>query len=212
MVLSTCVPPSISIRWHMCINRINIFLYHRFIDPSKSCISVWIFNSREWSRMLKISINFFFFLVSHYRMARMEAAAFVGLLLGSLCCGPLYNATSASFVFFCAAVSTFCGLVLVYFFVQESIQCSTSDIYAWVRHGQMIDFRKIHNFNRQKFQQTKFKDLFDAKHVIDMFRTAFKKRDGFDRTIIWLTMLMSGAHIFIMGTLNYARIVWKRSM
>lgn len=37
------------------------------------------------------------------------------------------------------------------------------------------------------------------KHLADMFRTVFKKRDGYDRAIIWLTMLSSGAAVFIMG-------------
>lgn len=67
------------------------------------------------------------------RMARMEAAVFVGLLLGALSCSPLYNATSTSFVFSIAAISTFVGLVYVYFFVKESIQCPISDVDALVR-------------------------------------------------------------------------------
>lgn len=73
----------------------------------------------------------------------MEAAVFVGLLLGALSCGPLYNATSGSFVFSCAALCTFAGLVHIYFVVNESIQCSTSEVDVWVRRMQLL-FENIH--------------------------------------------------------------------
>lgn len=66
-------------------------------------------------------------------MAKMEAFVFVGLLLGSLCSIAIYTATSASTVFACAALSTFLGLVYLYFFVNESIlEISTEETTAYV--------------------------------------------------------------------------------
>lgn len=71
-------------------------------------------------------------------MARMEAAVFVGLLLGALSSGNLYKLTSASWVF---GLSTFCtllGLICVYMFVKESIKNETEETGRMV--NQPIDF------------------------------------------------------------------------
>lgn len=47
--------------------------------------------------------------------------------------------------------------------------------------------------------QTKFKALFEFSHVTDMFRTCFKKREGYNRAMIWLTIASLAAAIFVMG-------------
>lgn len=60
-------------------------------------------------------------------MARMEAAVFVGLLLGALSSGRLYTISSASVVFGCATICTLIGLACVYLFVKESIKNQTEE-------------------------------------------------------------------------------------
>lgn len=78
-----------------------------------------------FTRDLKAIVYLFMFIHSsliQYRMARMEAAVFVGLLLGSLSSAPIYQATSAAFVFACAAFSTLIGLSYLYFCVGESLK------------------------------------------------------------------------------------------
>lgn len=68
-----------------------------------------------------------------HRMASMEAFVFVGLLLGSLSSIGIYTATSASFVFGCATLSTFIALLYLYFFVNESIlEISTEETTPFV--------------------------------------------------------------------------------
>lgn len=65
-------------------------------------------------------------------MARMEAAVFVGLLLGSLGSGQLYKLASASVVFGCSTCCTLIGLICVYAFVKESIKNETEETGRWV--------------------------------------------------------------------------------
>lgn len=60
-------------------------------------------------------------------MARMEAAVFVGLLLGSLGGAHLYQLTSASVVFGTATFCTLIALLCVCFFVKESIKNQTEE-------------------------------------------------------------------------------------
>lgn len=69
----------------------------------------------------------FFFSFLFHRMARMEAAVFVGLLLGSLSSGHLYKLFSASVVFGCSTFCTFIALMFVCFFVNESIKNQTEE-------------------------------------------------------------------------------------
>ncbi|XP_031618143.1 uncharacterized protein LOC116337604 [Contarinia nasturtii] len=111
-----------------------------------------------------------------FRMARMEAAVFVGLLLGSLSSGRLYKLTSASVVFGCAALCTLLGLICVYFFVKESIKNQTEET------GRMA----------------KFKALFEWKHVVDLFYTCFKRRENNDRGLIWLIILALASSMFVL--------------
>lgn len=67
-------------------------------------------------------------------MARMEAAVFIGLLLGALSSGRLYKLTSASVVFGCSTWCTLLGLMCVYQFVKESIKNETEET------GRMVIF------------------------------------------------------------------------
>lgn len=60
-------------------------------------------------------------------MARMEAAVFVGLLLGSLSSGHVYKLFSASVVFGCSTFCTLIALICVCLFVKESIKSQTEE-------------------------------------------------------------------------------------
>lgn len=71
----------------------------------------------------------------YFRMARMEAAVFVGLLLGAICSGRLYQMTSASLVFGLSTLCTVSGLILVFFFVKESIKNETEETSRVVSHS-----------------------------------------------------------------------------
>lgn len=65
-------------------------------------------------------------------MARMEAAVFLGLLIGALSCSYIYNYTSTSIVFAIAAISTGSALVFIYFYVNESIQITQTTNEDWL--------------------------------------------------------------------------------
>lgn len=67
------------------------------------------------------------------RMARMEAAVFMGLLFGALTCGPLYKLTSAWAVFGCSTICTFIALVWIFLFVKESIKNETEQTTKMVK-------------------------------------------------------------------------------
>lgn len=67
-----------------------------------------------------------------FRMARMEAAVFIGLLLGTLISGSLYEISSATVVFGFATVCTLAGLVVIYVFLKESIKNETDITGFWV--------------------------------------------------------------------------------
>lgn len=110
-------------------------------------------------------------------MARMEAAVFVGLLLGALSSGRLYKLTSASVVFGCSTLCTLIAFMCVYFFVKESIKNQTEET------GRMA----------------KFKALFEWEHVKDLFYTCFKRREHNDRVLIWLIILALASTMFVLG-------------
>lgn len=62
----------------------------------------------------------------------MEAVVFVGLLMGSMSSGRLYLATSTSFVFGLATLSSLIALFCVYLFVDESVKNLTGVTGSWV--------------------------------------------------------------------------------
>lgn len=138
-------------------------------------------------------------------MARMEAFVFIGLLLGSLTSIYLYKTTSASFVFVCAATSTFIALIYLYFFVEESLmEISSEETTAIVSYRKfcLIFFSNFISVFVYVTFQNKFKALFKYEHVIDMFHTCFKKREHWNRAVIWLTIISLSFTIFVMGTID----------
>lgn len=64
--------------------------------------------------------------------------------------------------------------------------------------------------------QNKFSALFDVQLVVNMFVTCFKRRDNWDRAIVWICMLSLGVIVFIMGEYrdrcirNDPEIMWPK--
>lgn len=58
---------------------------------------------------------------------------FVGLLMGSMSSGYLYQLTSASVVFGCSTFSAFLALICVYLFLKESNKNVTEETSPWVK-------------------------------------------------------------------------------
>lgn len=48
-------------------------------------------------------------------------------------------------------------------------------------------------------EQANFKALFEVGHVYDTFSICFKKRENYNRAIIWLTILSLASQIFVLG-------------
>lgn len=66
-------------------------------------------------------------------MARMEAAVFVGLLVGSLTSNYIYEYTSTQFMFALATVLALCAVIYIKFAVVESvIVAPENNTNAWV--------------------------------------------------------------------------------
>lgn len=131
-------------------------------------------------------------------MARIEAVVFVGLLLGALASNRMYAATSPTAIFICAATSIFIGLVYIWKYVKESLQVDSSDVSLSVSYEYSIKIY-IDIFNNMLLLQEKIRSLFDFGHVADIFQHSFKIREGYDRAIIWLTIIPLGLMIFAMG-------------
>lgn len=114
-------------------------------------------------------------------MVRVEAAVFVGLLIGSLSSPYLYNISSASVVFGCAALVTFIALIILYKYLVESIKCAMDDMTRW----------------------EKFKELFAVRHVAEMYHTCFRRRENHNRTLIWMIIFSLAATIFVLGKFSF---------
>lgn len=93
-------------------------------------------------------------------MARMEAAVFIGLLLGSLVSGQLYGLTSASAVFGCACLCTLLGFFFIFAFLKESIKNETDINGFCVRE----------NPNRTKYSNS----ICNSKYFFILFRVNSK--------------------------------------
>lgn len=108
-------------------------------------------------------------------MARMEAAVFVGLLLGSLSSGRLYKWTSASLVFGLATFCTLSGLVWVYCFVKESIKNETEERSRIVSLIPLIpSFQEPICASIEKKQQNAFMYLMRQKQNKSIFFLNFR--------------------------------------
>lgn len=70
----------------------------------------------------------------------MEAAVFVGLLLGALSSGRLLKISSASVVFGCSTMCTLSGLIWVVLYLKESIKNETEQTSRMVSKQEMLVF------------------------------------------------------------------------
>lgn len=79
--------------------------------------------------------NLFIFIVfGNGRMARMEAAVFMGLLTGSLTSNYIFEVTSTQFMFVLATILIAIALIYIKFAVSESVIGATeNDERLWVR-------------------------------------------------------------------------------
>ncbi|XP_063700028.1 probable peptidoglycan muropeptide transporter SLC46 [Culicoides brevitarsis] len=109
------------------------------------------------------------------KMGVVEAALFVGLLLGSGLSSYIYALTNTTTVFGIAAGAVLIAFLYTIFFIEESKQMSELDSRA-----------------------SMFRELFRLELVRDMFAVCFKRRPNHDRAIIWMVMISLGFSIFIM--------------
>lgn len=103
------------------------------------------------------------------QMGVIEAALFVGLLLGSGSSSYIYAWSNTTTVFGIATGAVFLALVYTIFFIEESKQMSEMDSRA-----------------------SMFRELFRFELVRDMFVVCFKRRPNHDRAIIWMVMISLG--------------------
>ncbi|XP_062541923.1 probable peptidoglycan muropeptide transporter SLC46 [Armigeres subalbatus] len=107
------------------------------------------------------------------KMGVLEAAIFLGLLLGVLSSSYILRWTNAITVFAIAAISIFLGILYIIFYIEESIQPD-----------------ELAN------STNKLREMFRFELVSDLIHTCFKRRPNFDRVIIWLVIAALGASIF----------------
>lgn len=135
----------------------------------------------------------------------MEAAVFIGLLIGSLTSSYIFTATSTSFIFGLASLVILIALIYIKYAVVESVDVVSEDsvFVSSQLIGRTFRFDFSYSFlilsSIFYSLQTKFKALFDGRHVYDIMHVCFKKRENLDRAIIWLTIMSLGSQIFVMG-------------
>ncbi|KAH8277556.1 hypothetical protein KR018_000688 [Drosophila ironensis] len=116
------------------------------------------------------------------RMVIMEASLGLGMLAGGVASGYIYAAIGAPnlFIFMGSIISV--ALVYVYFFVRESIQPENLQTGSRIREFFRLDLPK------------------------DLVSTCIRKRENYDRAIIWMIMMSLALCVFAMEgeyTVNY---------
>lgn len=112
-------------------------------------------------------------------MSFLEGAVFVGGLAGNLSSSWMFRHTSTVAVFAVAAALTALATAHVAFSVAESIRHDPAD--------------------RRLGGCVKFAALFDGRLVADIFGTCARRREGYERAVLQLTMLCLVAGIFVMS-------------
>lgn len=107
-------------------------------------------------------------------MGILSAALYVGLLIGGLSSSYVLKFTNSTTVFGISAITAFLSFAYILLYVEESVQ------------------------NNEIQTGSKFKAIFQIDNVTDMFKTCFKKRPNFDRTIIWLLIVAMSLSIFVL--------------
>ncbi|XP_068143750.1 probable peptidoglycan muropeptide transporter SLC46 [Drosophila tropicalis] len=116
------------------------------------------------------------------RMVLMEAMLGLGILGGLMSSGYIYAATNAMIIYTISCSILVLGVVHLVFFVPESIKPEN-----------------IHTGSR-------IREFFRLDLVKDLINTSLKKRENYDRLILWLTITALTVSIFSLegeSTLNY---------
>ncbi|KAH8284796.1 hypothetical protein KR054_001181 [Drosophila jambulina] len=116
------------------------------------------------------------------RMVTMEAAVGLGMMGGGVASGYIYAATGASALFIIVGSIIFIALLYVYFFVKESLKSENLQEGSRIREFFRLDLVKV------------------------LVKTCIKKRENYDRAIIWMVMMSLTLCVFAMegeNTVNY---------
>lgn len=103
------------------------------------------------------------------KMGVIEAALFVGLLLGSGSSSYIYEWSNTTTVFGIATGAVLLALLYTIFFIEESKEISELDSRA-----------------------SMIRELFKLELVREMFVVCFRRRPNYDRAIIWMVMISLG--------------------
>lgn len=72
----------------------------------------------------------------------------------------------------------------------------------WQHTGKFVGHCSIVHASHYIFSicfQTKIAALFEVRHVYEVFCVLFRKRNNFDRAIVWLIIFSLGSQIFVLG-------------
>ncbi|XP_016968034.1 proton-coupled folate transporter [Drosophila biarmipes] len=116
------------------------------------------------------------------RMVTMEAALGLGMMAGGVASGYIYAATGASTLFILVGSIISIALIYVYFFVPESLKSEDLQTGSRIREFFRLDLVKV------------------------LVKTCIRKRENYDRAIIWFVMMSLTLCVFAMegeNTVNY---------
>ncbi|KAH8355703.1 hypothetical protein KR200_010257 [Drosophila serrata] len=116
------------------------------------------------------------------RMVIMEAALGLGMMGGGVASGYIYAAIGASPLFILVGILISTALLYVFFFVKESLKFENLQEGSRIREFFRLDLVKV------------------------LVKTCFKKRENYDRAIIWMVMMSLTLCVFAMegeNTVNY---------
>lgn len=100
----------------------------------------------------------------------IEAAVYVGLALGSITASFLFPRTNATTVFAVSACSILVATLYIAVFVKESID---------------LENRKDDTFNHSS--------------ALTILKSSFKKRESYDRLILWLLIIIYIMNVIVIG-------------
>lgn len=124
------------------------------------------------------------------RMGMLQGSSLGGAFVGMLSSSFILQLTNTATVFMISASMMLFGMAYVLFLIEDSVDRSTDNL----RLG----------------RYRKFREIFRLDLVMDIFNTFFKARSGYDRGIIWLTVVIGafsvlgsgGSNIFYLFTRN----------
>ncbi|KAH8258060.1 hypothetical protein KR038_005242 [Drosophila bunnanda] len=117
-----------------------------------------------------------------FRMVIMEAAVGLGMMGGGVASGYIYGAIGASALFILVGILISIALLYVYFFVKESLKSENLQEGSRIREFFRLDLVKV------------------------LVKTCIKKRENYDRAIIWMVIMSLTLCVFAMegeNTVNY---------